>query len=197
MSTHRIKIGGRFDPARSVLGRRFARADGPLRGEARYYLWAVMIFLIVLVANFVSWAALTPVLEAGEPTATVAVLFRIAQPLSVLLFVSLCVIGFRRPIHLLITEPELVVTQGDRREQVRKSAITSIEIVAATAWHRHYRRYRRVISFAGARAHEHVVIRAGERIITIGIDGDVARRLVDFVRTPATLPASQNVRLAL
>ena len=156
-----------------------------------------MILLIVLIANFVSWAALNPILEAERQAATVTVVFRIAQPLSLLVFVSLCVIGFRRPIRVLITDPEVVITQGDRREQVRKSAITSIEIVPATTWHRHYRRYRRVISFEGARAHEHVVIRAGERIITIGIDGDAARRLVDLIRAPAIVTASQNVRLAL
>lgn len=197
MSTNHIEIRGRFDPARSVLGRRLARAHGPLRGEARYYLWAVMIFLIVLIANFVLWAALKPVLEAGGPVVPGAFLFRIAQPLSLILFVSICVIGFRRPIHVLITDPEVVITQGDRREQVRKSAITSIEIVPEVTWHRHYRRYRRVISFKGGRADEHVVIRAGERIITIAIDGNAAQRLVDLVRAPATLPVSQDVRLAL
>lgn len=195
MSQHRFEIPRRFDPTRSVLGCFLSRNSDALQAEARYYFAAVMIVIGILIANFLAWAILKPTVM-DEPLGTVALLYWTAQVSSVAGFLALCVVGFQRSATITVNESSLSVARGQDRITIRRSDIEDHKIVTPLAFHRHYRRYSNVSSYAVAGAEAYVIIRPPERVLAIGLQLDDARDVLDTLNSEG-VTRRETVRVAL
>ncbi len=195
MTQRRFEIPGRFDPARSVFGR-FAsgRADA-LQAEARYYFATVMMLIGILIANFIAWAILKPTIM-DEPLGTVALLYWGAQVLSIVGFSALCVVGFQRSTTVTVNDQKVAVVRGKDRISVSRSEIEGYEIVSALTFHRHYRRYSTVSSYAATGAEAYVIIRGRVKMLAIGLSMDDAEDMLDALESES-VTHQEAVRVAL
>ncbi len=195
MTEQRFEIPRRFDPTRSVFGRLVRRHDDPLQSEARYYFGSVMMLTAILIANFFAWAVLKSAILA-DPLGSVAIVYWIAQVISIGSFSALCIVGFQNGTTVTVTDGLVSIIHGDELVTLRRSRIDDVRVVSALLHHRHYRRYSNVTTYAAAASEAYVILRVAERVFSIGLKRKDALDLGDAIRA-STVPREEAVRVAL
>ncbi|MBT8401007.1 MAG: hypothetical protein KJO98_11070 [Rhodothermia bacterium] len=195
MTERRFEIPRRFDPTRSVFGRFVGRHADVLQSEARYYFATIMMLIGILIANFIAWAILKPTIM-DDPLGTVAILYWAVQVVSMVGFLALCLVGFQRGTVITVDDCNVSLARGDEPVTVRRSDIDSLEIVSALAFHRHYRRYSNVSSYAAVGTEAYVIIRVSEKVLAIGLGGENAQDLLNTLKSGA-VTREEAVRVAL
>lgn len=195
MTQRRFEIPRRFDPTRSVLGSLLSRRSDALQAEARYYFAAVMIVIGILIANFLAWAILKPTVM-DDPLGTVALLYWTAQVSSIVGFLALCVVGFQRSTTIVVNDSNVTIARGQDHITIRRSDIEDHEIVSPLTFHRHYRRFSKVSSYAVAGAQAYVIVRPPEEVLAIGLHLEDAQDLLDTLKSEG-VTRPEAVRVAL
>jgi hypothetical protein len=181
-----------FDPRYSLLGRAFRSWTGDrLRGEALYVVAMTGLALALLMGHYLGWALLKSTLAASPSGQT---LFWASQLASGLAWAGLGLVGIRPAVTVTCTATGLDLEQGGRTRHVAYDALEAVETVAATAYHRHYRRYAATAVFVGALPDEMLLLRTDRGPVVVGLadpDDQAALRVhVETTDTDAPLAAT-------
>jgi len=179
-----------FDPTRSVLGRWLAKDSDRLRGEARFYLFAVTGSVVLLLTSLIIWAMLRNRVIA-EPQGTAALVFFVAQLLAAGTFVLTCVLGFRPRTVVTLSRGMIDVRQGRRSMILRTRDIKNIEIAPGSTLPRHYRRFANLAEFSGRSQQNYLLLKTADRVLVLGLTGpqqDEFLRLLRQEELPDTIP---------
>jgi len=174
-----------FDPRYSLLGRalRFWTGDR-LRGEALYVVTLTGLALALLMIHYLGWALLKSTL-AASPSGQL--LFWAGQLTSGLAWAGLGLVGVRPAVTVTCTATGLEIEQGSRRRQMAYDALEEVSSVAATTYHRHYRRYAATTVFVGALQDEVLLLRTDRGPVVVGLaDADDQAALRSHVETAGT-----------
>ena len=182
-----------YDPSYSPLGRLFRSWTGDrLRGEAFLIVTLTGLALALLMTHYLGWTLLKPVL-ADNPSWQV--LFRAGQLASVAVLAAVGLLGFRPAIRITCTAGGLELEQGTRSRTVSYDAVDEIEVVSATRYHRHYRRYAATQGFVGAVGDAVLLLRTLNGPVAIGLaDADeqtALRTHLDAAEAGAREPVPQ------
>ena len=156
-----------FDPRYSLLGRAFRAWTGDrLRGEALFVVAVTGLAVLLLLAHYLGWALLQPAL-AGSPSGQT--LFWVGQLASALVWAGLGLVGVRPAVSVHCTSAGLELEQGGRHRQVPYDALDAVKTVAATTYHRHYRRYAATAVFVGRLQDEVLLLRTERGPVVVGL----------------------------
>lgn len=140
-------------------------------------------------SHYLGWALLKPVIASNSSW---QVLFWTGQLASVLAVTALGVVGFRPGVTAACTSTTLELTQGAKSAAVRYEAIDQIETVAATTYHRHYRRYAATQIFVSRLADEMLLLRTTQGPIVLALpdpnDRKALRAHLETVEVPSPDP---------
>ncbi|PEN12776.1 hypothetical protein CRI94_12210 [Longibacter salinarum] len=153
-----------------------------LRGEALFILTLTTLVMGVLIAHYLGWALLQPMMT-GSDTSTWQIGFWLAQVGSVAFLLLIGGIGWRPEVIATIdTEAGLLsVEQGNVSASVDVDDIQDVSVVSARQYHLHYRRYAATKPFIGKLGDEVVIVRTTQGPLAISIDDAEAGALVDLV----------------
>jgi len=179
-----------YDPSYSLLGRLFRSWTGDrLRGEALFIVTLTGLALLLLMAHYLGWALLNPVLTANPSW---QVLFWAGQLASVAVLAAVGLLGFRPGVTVTCTADGLQLEQGTRSLKVPYDAVENIEEISPPQYHRHYRRYAATHVFVGAIGDAVLLLRTTNGPVAIALtDADeqaALRAHLETVETEAREP---------
>jgi len=156
-----------FDPSYSLLGRAFRHWTGDrLRGEALFIVALTGLALMLLMAHYLGWALLKPVL-AERPSWQM--LFWGAQVGSALVWAALGLVGFRPRVRAACSASALELEQGTRTRTIPYDTLDGVDTVSATTYHRHYRRYAATQVFVSRLPDEVLVLRTPQGPVVVAL----------------------------
>lgn len=185
-----------FDPSYSLLGRAVRAWTGDrLRGEALFIVLLTGLALALLMSHYLGWALLKPVL-ANSPAWQL--LFWGGQLVSVVLLALLGLVGVRPAVTVVCTPTALDLKQGECTRTIRYDEIEDAEMISATAYHRHYRRYAATDVFVSVLGEEVLLLRTAEGPVVIALpdpeDREAVRAQIGAADAdvPASVPQPQS-----
>ncbi len=191
-----ITIPRSFDPSWSSLGLLLRREDIPRVAVARYYFWAVVLLVSIILAGILAWAILHREIES-DPQGAVAIAFWCAQLIVGGVYVLTCAIGFRPAINIRLADGFLRITQNGRKLMVSKEDVTGVDVVSATDVHRHYARYRDAHIFMGPSLEDYLLLRVGDGVVVIGVGGSTREEIMGRLTVPLEPHDEEITRVAL
>jgi hypothetical protein len=182
-----------YDPSYSLLGRIFRYwTDDRLRGEAFFIVALTGLALLLLMAHYLGWALLKPMLVENPSW---QVLFWVGQLASVAVLGAVGLLGVRPGVTVTCTATAVEVEQGSRSRTVPYDLLDDCDAVSATRYHRHYRHYAATAVFAGPIDDEVLLLRTPSGPVAIALaDPDEQAALhahLDSVETTAPEPVPQ------
>ena len=182
-----------YDPSYSLLGRLFRSWTGDrLRGEAFFIVALTGLALILLMAHYLGWALLKPVLTENPSW---QVLFWAGQLASVAILGAVGLLGIRPDVTVTCSAGDLDLEQGAKTLSVPYDDIESIETVPAIRYHRHYRRYAATQVFVGGIGEAVLLLRTPNGPVAIALadpDEQAALRAhLDAMKADAPEPVPQ------
>lgn len=160
--TRTFRSSRTFDCSYSLLGRLVRAWTGDrLRGEALFIVVLTGLGLLLLLAHYLGWALLQPVLT-GEGAEAAQLQFWTAQVVSFLVLLAIGVLGLRPPVHARLDDDGLHLSQGNRHLHLTLDDVHDVCVIDARRFHRHYRRYAATRIFAS---------RPGASVLLIDTDG--------------------------
>lgn len=156
-----------YDPSYSLLGRlvRYGTGDR-LRGEALFIVTLTGLGLALLMSHYLGWALLKPVLTENPSW---QLLFWAGQLASVAALSAIGLLGVRPGVTVHCTATGIELEQGSRSATVPYDDIEQIETVAATQYHRHYRRYAATRVFVGELGDEVLLLRTSQGPVALSL----------------------------
>ncbi|MFB6249788.1 MAG: hypothetical protein ABEL97_14595 [Salinibacter sp.] len=180
-----------FDPRYSLLGRAFRAWTGDrLRGEALFIVALTGLALALLMAHYLGWALLKPVLTENPDW---QLLFWLGQLASAGLWAGLGLVGLRPAVTVACTPSGLEIEQGGRCRTVSYDALEAAEAISATTYHRHYRRYAATAVFVGALRDEVLLLRTERGPVVLGLADAEAQAALRSRIEPTEADASPPV----
>mgnify|MGYP006422771519 CR=1 FL=1 len=176
-----------YRPSASLLGRAIRAWTGDrLRGEAFYLVTIVGLFLVLLMAHYLSWALLSPVIDAHPAGQTI---FWGAQVGSVLVLAAIGLVGVRPAVRVTCRSDALTIQQGDRTRTLSTSNVDDATLIPARRYHRHYRRYAATEVFVSAMSEQVLCIRTSDGPVIVALPEPEARTaLLDHLDTLTASP---------
>jgi hypothetical protein len=185
-----------YDPSYSLLGRLLRSWTGDrLRGEALFIVVLTGLALALLMAHYLGWALLKPVLLENPSW---QMLFWAGQLVSVAVLAGVGLVGLRPGVTVNCTPDGIDLGQGGRTHSLSYGAIEGVVSISATRYHRHYRRYAATKVFVGPLGDEVLLLRtAGGPVVISLADPDEQEALRTHVETaqpdtPAPVPQPQS-----
>jgi len=169
-----------FDPSYSLLGRAFRSWTGDrLRGEALYIVALTGLALVLLMSHYLGWALLQSTL-AENPSWQM--LFWAGQLASAAVWAAVGLIGFRPGVTVSCGSSAVTLAQGNRTHAVPYDAIEQVDTIAATTYHRHYRRYAATAVFAGPVSDEVLLLHTADGPVVVALpDAEAQAALADHL----------------
>lgn len=176
-----------FDPSYSLLGRAFRSWTGDRRrGEALYIVALTGLALVLLMSHYLGWALLQSTLADNSSW---QMLFWAGQLASGAVWAVLGLVGFRPGVMVSCARSTVTLEQGGRSRTVPYDAIEDVDVISATTYHRHYRRYAATTVFVGALSDEVLLLRTADGPIVVALpdadDRATLRRHLDTARVEA------------
>mgnify|MGYP006287378717 FL=1 len=175
-----------YDPSFSLLGRALRTWTGDrLRGEALYIVVLTGMALALLMTHYLGWALLKSTLTT-QPSWQVA--FWAGQLGTVALWGAVGLVGFRPRVTVTCSDDTLTLKQAGQTRTLTPPAIDDVRTIAATRFHRHYRRYAATEVFVSAVPEEVVLLWTDDGPVVVALpspdDQDALLRHLDAMRTP-------------
>lgn len=162
-----------YHPSYSLLGRAVrAWATDRLRGEALFIVSFSGLCLGVLLAHYLGWALLEPLLAAHPSWQTV---FWGGQLVSVLGLVAVGLVGSRPEVRVDCRRTAVVFQQGARHCHVPYADVQGVERIAARRYHRHHRRYAATRVFVSVLPEEVLLVRTEAGPIVVALPAPAAQ----------------------
>lgn len=182
-----------YDPTYSLLGRLLRYWTGDrLRGEALFVVVLTGLALVLLMAHYLGWALLKPVLVENPSW---QMLFWAGQLASVAILGALGLVGMRPGVTVACSPEGLDLEQGRRTCTVPYDAVEAVDTVAPTRYHRHYRHYATTAVFVGALSDEMLLLRTTRGPVVVSLADPEAqaalRTHVETARADAPEPVPQ------
>ena len=180
-----------YHPSASLLGRLIRGwVDDRLRGEALYLVTLTGLILAVLLAHYLGWALLKPVLT-DHPTWQAA--FWGGQVASVLVLLGIGLVGFRPPVRVTCGPERVTIQQGDQGRTLSPSTLEEVSLISAQDYHRHYRHYARCQVFISALPDEVLCLHTDDGPVIVAMPtAESQAALIDHLEClGATSPAAE------
>lgn len=182
-----------YDPTYSLLGRLLRYWTGDrLRGEALFVVVLTGLALVLLMAHYLGWALLKPVLVENPSW---QMLFWAGQLASVAILGALGLVGMRPGVTVDCSPEGLDLKQGRRTRTVPYDAVEAVDTVSPTRYHRHYRHYATTAVFVGALSDEMLLLRTTRGPVVVSLADPEAqaalRTHVETARADAPEPVPQ------
>lgn len=190
--TRTFRSSRTFHPYHSLLGRLLRWATGDrLRGEATFILTLTGLALLVLIAHYLGWALLQPVIE-GDNTQAWQMRFWFAQIASVLLLAAVGLVGFRPPVTAHVGENRLTLDQGKRSLTLSVDEIEEVSSLSAQLYHLHYRHYAATHAFIGTMDDTVLLLRTADGPVVVALPEDDQTALAQALAfEPDSVPEEQ------
>lgn len=190
--TRTFRSSRTFHPYHSLLGRLLRWATGDrLRGEATFILTLTGLALLVLLAHYLGWALLQPVIERDNTQAW-QMGFWFAQIGSVLLLIAVGIIGFRPPVTAQVRDGELTLSQGSRSLSLSLRDVEEATFISTRLYHIHYRHYAATHVFIGTLDDEVLLLRTSGEPVVVGLPEDDQFALAEALTfEPDSVPEEQ------
>lgn len=175
-----------YHPSYSLLGRAVrAWATDRLRGEALFIVSFSGLCLGVLLAHYLGWALLEPLLAAHPSWQT---MFWGGQLVSLLGLVGVGLVGSRPEVQVECRRTAVVFQQGARRCRVPYADVHGAERISARRYHRHHRRYAATRVFVSVLPEEVLLVRTETGPIVVALPDPEAQTTLQDHLTPAAAP---------
>lgn len=183
-----------FDPSYSLLGRAFRYGTGDrLRGEALYIVALTGLALVLLMSHYLGWALLQPVL-ANNPSWQV--LFWAGQLASAVVWGVVGLVGIRPAVTVSCSTSTVKLHQGGRTYAVPYDGLDDVDVISATTYHRHYRRYAATKVFVSQVPDDLLLLHTPHGPVVVGLpDADDREALRHHLET-ATIEAPETAMSA-
>lgn len=156
-----------YDPSYSLLGRAVRAWTGDrLRGEAFFIVALTGLALVLLMAHYLGWALLKPVLTENPSWQA---LFWVGQFVSVAVLGAVGLLGFRPGVTVTCTARRLKLEQGSRSQAIAYDAVDAVETISPLRYHRHYRHYAATHVFVGATGDAVLLLRTPDGPVAIAL----------------------------
>ncbi len=176
-----------YHPSYSLLGRAVRAWVGDrLRGEALFIVVLAGLTLAVLMAHYLGWALLQPML-ATQPSWQI--LFWGGQVLSGVVLAGVGLVGFRPAVRVECGPATVTLTQGACRHTVPYASVGAISVVSARRYHRHHRRYAATRIFVSRIPQEVLLLRTDEGPVVVAL-GDAEAQAALFEHLEAACSSS-------
>ncbi|HMB94209.1 MAG TPA: hypothetical protein VKP65_25390 [Rhodothermales bacterium] len=139
--------------------------DDERQAEAMYLIVVSMLLLMLLLAQYLTWALLGSTMQADPAT----LLFWGAQGVGVVLFVLLGILGFKPAVTVTIEPEGLHLCQGKRTCAVPYDEMDTVEPLEPLLFHRHYARYAATQTFVSQRPTTLLLIKTAADPIVVGL----------------------------
>lgn len=117
-------------------------------------------------SHYLGWALLQATL-AKAPSSQM--LFWAGQLASAVVWAAVGLIGVRPGVTVSCTSSAVTLRQGNRAHTVPYDAIEQVDTIAATTYHRHYRRYAATAVFVGPVSDEVLLLRAADGPVVVAL----------------------------
>lgn len=156
-----------YAPSYSLLGRAFRSWTGDrLRGEAFFIVALTGLALVLLMAHYLGWALLKPILTENPSW---QVLFWTGQLVSVAVLGTVGLLGFRPGVTVTCTASRLKLEQGSRSQSIAYDAVEAVETISPLQYHRHYRLYASTHVFVAATGEAVLLLRTSNGPVAIAL----------------------------
>ena len=156
------------------------------RAEALFLVALSMIALGLLLAQFIAWLWLQPVILAA-PTGPVAMAFWVSQVGALMLALLTCVVGFAPAVVVSVGPLGLHLRRGRHERTLRYTEITSVESISARRYYRHYGRYAATDAFINRLTPEVLLLHTLHGPVALGLppdDHDAVRHHLEVCLAP-------------
>jgi len=150
------------------------------QAEGVYLVVCAALVLIFVLAQFLAWTWLEPVI-AGDSTGSVAIRFFWTQVVSLVTLVALCAVGWVSPVRVTMGFQQLHLRRGKRTYTVSYEAIENYKLVSARSYHLDYRPYEDVISFVSRLTPQVVVLDTAGKQIALGLPAHDMQTLIQIL----------------
>ncbi len=175
-----------YHPSYSLLGRAVrAWATDRLRGEALFIVSFLGLCLGVLLAHYLGWALLEPLLATHPSWQTV---FWGGQLVSLLGLIGVGLIGSRPEVRVDCRRTEVVFQQGARRCRMPYADVKAVTRISARRYHRHHRRYAATRVFVSVLPEEVLLVRTDPGPIVVALPDPEAQTALQDHLTRAAAP---------
>ena len=138
------------------------------QAEAVYLVVFPSLTLLLVLAQYVVWTWVDPVMEA-DVTRPATLRFLAAQVLGAATLLLLGVVGFVPAVRVTVQDSRIVLHQGRRSCAVSLDQIRSYVIVAADRYHREYRPYEAIDAYISRMPSEIIMLDTAQAQIAIGL----------------------------
>jgi hypothetical protein len=175
-----------------LLGRLLRWATGDrLRGEATFILTLTGLGLLVLLAHYLGWALLQPVIERDNAQAW-QMGFWFAQVASVLLLAAVGLIGFRPPVTAHVGDGQVSLRQGKRSLSLAANEIKEVSSISARLYHLHYRHYAATHGYVGTLEGDVLLLQTARGPVVVGLPEEDQSALAEALTfEPDAVPEEQ------
>ena len=135
-----------------------------------YIVAAFLLGLAITLAQTVIWTIYSP----ASVGLTVTV---IAQAGAAVVFFSTCLLGRQPRIDVVLEESTLEVSSAGGAFRIPLDSVTRVQRIDAQLYHRHYRRYERVLTFVNRIPDQLLLIETVERPVVLGLSESGLQRL--------------------
>jgi hypothetical protein len=160
-----------------------------LRGEALYIVALTGLAVVLLMTHYLGWALLQPIL-ADNPSWQM--LFWAGQLASGVVWGIVGLVGIRPAVTVSCSPSTVKLHQGGRTYAVPYDGLDDVDVISATTYHRHYRRYAATKVFVSRVPDELLLLRTPHGPVVVGLpDADDRNELRHHLET-ATIEAPET-----
>ena len=157
MVARHVTVPKRLDANYSLLGRLIRRSVNDYHyAEGILILSIAMISIVMVVLFYVAWAFVEPAL-ATDSTGQLAEYYAMAQFGSAVFLVLIAFIGFKPKLEITIEDYCIHIKHGSQKLVLLTSEVLQTEIISASQFHKHYRKYVNTRAFYN-RLNDHLLL---------------------------------------
>ncbi len=174
-----FRAAAQFNPMYSVTGRMIRLLAADDRQAGAYFL---VVLPTLIMGMVIMQSALWTYFEAYSTVPDAAARLWTIQVAAVLVVVLLAVLGWSPGLQVRITADSLVLRHGRRVATLSVSAISALTDVDILEYHRGYRPYTDVHTYAVRSAPHIIVVKVGAQTYGIGLKGAQQEQLASALR---------------
>lgn len=186
MVSHHVTVPRQLNANYSLLGRLIRRSVKDLHyAEGILILTIALISIGMVVSFYVAWAFIEPLL-ATDATGQLAESYALAQFGSVVFLILVAFIGFKPTLEITVEDYCIHINQGSQRLLLLTSEVLQAEIITATQFHQHYRKYINTRAFYNRLNDQLLLLETENGPVILGVSEEDQATLLDALRSSAS-----------
>lgn len=161
-----LTIPRRFHTGYSLLGKAVRKRIGDrLYAEGMYILILAAILICAVLAFYLGWALLQPVIQTEQD----AFIFACAQAFVAMFIFMTCIWGYKPALQIEYSSEALVIKHGDLARRISAGSVRSCSPLSALDYHRHFRKYGQTLFFSNRSSDHLMLIRTDDGPVVLGL----------------------------